>query len=169
MSATPNYGLPYPGQDDPPNGPAQLQALADAVDVALHNVKLASDQADTAQGGSTATLSARVDQLAAALAAVQTAAAAELLVDRGFLTGNGASLAPGAGRKLGTVTFGRAYSSPPVVVASLGNAPGNSGVLTVRAINATASTFDLYVYNVGSTTTDSSLSVRCNWIAAGNR
>ena len=39
MPQTANYGLPYSGPDDPPNGPAQQQALAEATDTALGTVE----------------------------------------------------------------------------------------------------------------------------------
>jgi hypothetical protein len=35
MGTTPNYGLPYPEYADDPDGPAQIQALATAVDTEL--------------------------------------------------------------------------------------------------------------------------------------
>lgn len=35
MPATPKYALPYPTLDDPPNGPAQLQSLAQATENAI--------------------------------------------------------------------------------------------------------------------------------------
>lgn len=38
MPSTPTYGLPYPSLSDPPNGPAQFQALADEVEVELTRV-----------------------------------------------------------------------------------------------------------------------------------
>lgn len=38
MPFTPIYGLPYPSLSDPPNGPAQFQALADAVEAELDRI-----------------------------------------------------------------------------------------------------------------------------------
>lgn len=38
MPSTPIYGLPYPSLSDPPNGPAQFQALADAVETELSRI-----------------------------------------------------------------------------------------------------------------------------------
>ncbi len=38
MPTTPTYGLPYPSLSDPPNGPAQFQALADEVEVELTRI-----------------------------------------------------------------------------------------------------------------------------------
>jgi hypothetical protein len=35
---TPIYGLPYPSLSDPPNGPAQFQALAEAVEAELDRI-----------------------------------------------------------------------------------------------------------------------------------
>lgn len=36
--STPIYGLPYPSLSDPPNGPAQIQALAEAVEAELDRI-----------------------------------------------------------------------------------------------------------------------------------
>lgn len=36
--STPIYGLPYPSLSDPPNGPAQFQALAEAVEAELDRI-----------------------------------------------------------------------------------------------------------------------------------
>jgi hypothetical protein len=36
--STPIYGLPYPSLSDPPNGPAQIQALAEAVEAELARI-----------------------------------------------------------------------------------------------------------------------------------
>lgn len=38
MPSTPIYGLPYPSLSDPPNGPAQFQALAEAVEAELDRI-----------------------------------------------------------------------------------------------------------------------------------
>lgn len=38
MPFTPIYGLPYPSLSDPPNGPAQFQALAEAVEAELDRI-----------------------------------------------------------------------------------------------------------------------------------
>lgn len=35
MPSTPVYGIPYPADADPPDGPGQMQALAEAVETAL--------------------------------------------------------------------------------------------------------------------------------------
>lgn len=41
MPVTPNYDLPYPSLGDPPDGPAQLRALAEATDTAIHETRQA--------------------------------------------------------------------------------------------------------------------------------
>lgn len=38
MPSTPIYGLPYPSLTDPPNGPAQFQALAEAIETELARI-----------------------------------------------------------------------------------------------------------------------------------
>jgi hypothetical protein len=38
VPSTPIYGLPYPSLSDPPNGPAQFQALAEAVEAELDRI-----------------------------------------------------------------------------------------------------------------------------------
>lgn len=42
MPSTPIYGIPYPALGDPPNGPAQLQALATEVEVELNRIDVAA-------------------------------------------------------------------------------------------------------------------------------
>lgn len=50
MPGTPNYALPYPAITDPPNGPAQMQALANATDTALlgKSIRVVSSTSDVA-------------------------------------------------------------------------------------------------------------------------
>ena len=43
MGTTPNYELPYPGPGEPPDGPSQIQALAEATDDALADPQLVGD------------------------------------------------------------------------------------------------------------------------------
>lgn len=45
--STPNYGFPYPTMTDPPDGPGQLQALAEAVESKLTDVDSAASSLDT--------------------------------------------------------------------------------------------------------------------------
>jgi hypothetical protein len=51
VGTTPNYGFPYPGTNDPPHGPNQVQALALAADTALQTADTARQAADTALDG----------------------------------------------------------------------------------------------------------------------
>jgi hypothetical protein len=60
MPNTAKYGLPYPAQTDPPNGAAQLQALAARVDAALDGVVIAQDKRDDTQDSKIADLYAKV-------------------------------------------------------------------------------------------------------------
>jgi hypothetical protein len=48
VGATPVYGFPYPGIGDAPNGPSQVQALAEAVEVDLQAEAATRAAADTA-------------------------------------------------------------------------------------------------------------------------
>jgi hypothetical protein len=68
MGTTPIYGFPYPGVNDSPNGPAQIQALAEAVEADL----ALTDAAATA-------LSARVTGLTAAVEGVMSGPALGML------------------------------------------------------------------------------------------
>lgn len=43
MPTTPIYGLPYPALSDPPNGPAQIQALAEGVESELQRIDATAD------------------------------------------------------------------------------------------------------------------------------
>ncbi|GIG69748.1 hypothetical protein [Phytomonospora endophytica] len=43
MGSTPVYALPYPESTDPPNGPAQFRALAEATETALATFGMATD------------------------------------------------------------------------------------------------------------------------------
>jgi hypothetical protein len=51
MPSTPTYGLPYPSLSDPPNGPAQFQALADEVEVELTRIDARVDNAEDVNAG----------------------------------------------------------------------------------------------------------------------
>lgn len=51
MGATTTYGLPYPEPSDPPDGPSQIQALAEAVEAALARPKIASGSVTTSLTG----------------------------------------------------------------------------------------------------------------------
>lgn len=58
MAVTPNYSIPYPALTDAPNGPAQMQALATAVDTNVAAALAAIDPRGTYsryQGAGTAT------------------------------------------------------------------------------------------------------------------
>ena len=58
------------------------------------------------------------------------------------------------------------FSAAPVVVCSPVSAPAGSGILTTRAINATAVQVSMYVYNVGSGNTVAGTIV-IGWVAVG--
>jgi len=76
------------------------------------------------------------------------------------------SIAAGNNQLLYSVTFdaGR-FTHPPYVTATVSTAPGGSTYLVARSANATTSGFDLYIYNVGSTTATWSTSIEVDWIA----
>jgi hypothetical protein len=65
------------------------------------------------------------------------------------------------------VTFATPFNSVPYVTVSLSTAPGGTATLVPRAISTTASGFNLYVYNVGSSSI-ASVGVGVAWIAAGS-
>ena len=58
------------------------------------------------------------------------------------------------------------FSAAPVVVCSPVSAVGATGILTTRAINATAAQVSMYVYNVGTATTTAG-TITIGWVAVG--
>lgn len=60
MPNTPKYALPYPGAADPPNGSAQMQALAVATESALDGVVATQDTRDDEQDAKIADLYTKV-------------------------------------------------------------------------------------------------------------
>jgi hypothetical protein len=76
----------------------------------------------------------------------------------GFSAG---SMASGAGISSAQVFPSGRFTVAPRVTATLATGPAGSAFLTARALNVTATGFDLYVYNTGaSTTTFTGLSVQ---------
>lgn len=64
MPTTPIYGLPYPSLSDPPNGAAQIQALAEAVESELQRIDGTPVTVTAADSGSVSTTSATFVTLA---------------------------------------------------------------------------------------------------------
>lgn len=57
MPTTPIYGLPYPSLSDPPNGAAQIQALAEAIEVELQRLDSVPAAVTASDAGSVSTAS----------------------------------------------------------------------------------------------------------------
>lgn len=64
MPTTPIYGLPYPSLSDPPNGAAQIQALAEAVESELQRIDGTPAAVTASDAGSVSTTSATYVALA---------------------------------------------------------------------------------------------------------
>jgi hypothetical protein len=64
VPTTPVYGLPYSSLSDPPNGAAQIQALAEAVETELQRIDGVPAAATAADAGSVSTTSATYVTLA---------------------------------------------------------------------------------------------------------
>lgn len=84
MGLTPTYGLPYPDLDDPPNGPSQIAALANAMEYQLGLLSTA--------------LTAATETANAALALATTAAGTEWDVWTPTFTGLGSGVMSAGGR-----------------------------------------------------------------------
>lgn len=69
------------------------------------------------------------------------------------------SLAQGTGDGPFAVTFATPFDSTPSVVVSSMSAPAGSSYLVPRVVGATASGFNVYVYNVGPAAATASLTV----------
>lgn len=65
-----------------------------------------------------------------------------------------------------TIPFGRQFSNPPIVVASMGTAAGGTRQIDVKAYNVTAKDFGLaFITNDGSK--PNGVTAAANWIAVG--
>jgi hypothetical protein len=64
VPTTPIYGLPYPSLSDPPNGAAQIQALAEAVEAELSRIDATPAAVTATDAGSVSTTSATYVTLA---------------------------------------------------------------------------------------------------------
>ncbi|MCC5742080.1 H-type lectin domain-containing protein, partial [Klebsiella pneumoniae] len=65
-----------------------------------------------------------------------------------------------------TISFGREFTSPPVVVASMGTAAGGTTQIDVKAYNITTKDFGLaFITNDGSK--PNGVPAIANWIAVG--
>lgn len=109
---TNNRRYPYPGQLDADNVPADIQALAEAVDTDVAAVKATSDA--TASTLSTALAGAKVIGIHGSV----------------FPGGNTASYTQ-------TMQFNTPFISPPVVVAMLATSQGGTGKMIVTAFATT--------------------------------
>jgi len=84
----------------------------------------------------------------------------------GSVSSGSGSLAAGSALKLYTFNFatGR-FTQAPLVVATISDTVGGTNYLVARTNGATTSQFDLYVYNLGTTTATWSSALTVDWIA----
>lgn len=81
-------------------------------------------------------------------------------------TGSKSIMFGGSSKYTYIISFDRPFSSPPVVVASMGTAASGTTQIDVKAYNITASKFDLaFITNDGSKPKD--VPAVANWIAVG--
>ena len=87
-------------------------------------------------------------------------------VAAGSVSSGSGSLAAGGTLKLYSFTFsaGR-FTQAPFVTATISSAVGGSVYLVARTTGTTTSGFDLYVYNLGTTTATWSSALTVDWIA----
>jgi len=142
---TNNRRYPFPGQLDADNVPADIQALAEAVDTDVAAVK--TDLAATTAG------------LATALSGMK------------LLTG-GATIAGGPSWSYTrSVAFGATFSSPPMVWVSIWDSAGGTNTVQIRPINITTTGFVAWIYTVDKSNLQNgtiNLSVPIWWLAVGS-
>ena len=133
MPSTPIYGLPYPSLSDPPNGPAQFQALAEAVETELDRID------DTISG-------VPITQSSSIAAAVNTTSTTYVA-----LAGNpGLSfVSPTSGRVL--ITIGAALTGNAADTYSMMGFQVRTGGVVGSGTIITAANNDDVVANLGTT------------------
>lgn len=166
MPATTPDALPYPAQTDPPNGPAQLQALAEQTQAVIAAHRAAADPHPVyltqAEGD------ARFVQPAAVSKAVK-APLDNPKVTWGEHTVTLSSAIPvGSASGAHAVAFTASYfTQAPNVVATLSTIVGGTAGLVARVANITKNGFEVVYYNVGSATIAAGTVARANWQAIG--
>ncbi len=124
-ATTPIYGFPYPEDTDPPDGPGQIQALAEAVESDLD------------------TVDDRVDALEAGTAAFQAATADTGWVTTGFVSAAGYTPSVARYRKLGKLCVLELFiansTGGAVTAGATGNIGGDPLIITIPAAARPAS------------------------------
>jgi hypothetical protein len=129
MGTTPNFAWPYPERTDPPDGPAQIKALANAADTTVKAVKTTADAAKTTADAATVNLGK--------------------LPTRGY-AGRTAVNSAGAGSLTKSLTFPVAFAAQPSISTNLTLAVGTNSGWTSRAINGTATGFTMFAAGTAS-------------------
>lgn len=159
-------GRPYPAQTDPPNGPAQLQALAqkcDDLDTAHTAAADPHPQYLTQAEGD-----ARYTQPAAVANAVKAPLANAKATWGEHSVTLGSAIAAGGASAAQAVTFPASYfTTSPNVLATMSTVVGGTAGLVARVANITKTGFDIVYYNLGSTTIAAGTVARANWQAIG--
>ena len=139
---TNNRRYPFPGQLDADNVPADIQALAEAVDTDVAAVKT---------------------ELAATTSGLATA-----LSGKKFLTGS-ANIAGGPSWSYTrSVAFGATFSSPPRVWVSIPTAAGGTDKVQIRPTSITTTGFTAWIFTVDRSLLDAFTDpVPIYWLAIG--
>lgn len=141
MAGTTPRGYPYPGSSDPDNGPAQIQALATAIDTDVTAVKVLLDT-------SVANVSA-------------------LLGGKRVVAGTFNALGGPSSGYVRTIPFGVTFSAPPVVFAFLRTTQAGSRNVNLRSYNETTSNFSCWVYTLDNSSMSAGDSFPSGFIAIG--
>jgi hypothetical protein len=139
---TDNRRYPFPGQLDADNVPADIQALAEAIDTDVAAVK--------------AELAATTAGLATALSGMK--------IDSGMSTIEGGP----SWTYTRTRNFNFSFSSPPRVLVSIVTAAGGTDKVQIRPINITATGFTAWIFTVDRSLLNTFVGpVPIHWIAIG--
>lgn len=166
MPTTTPDGLPFPAQSDPPNGPAQLQALAEQVQAVIAGHRAAADphpvyltQTEGDARYATPASTAKAVQAPLAGAGMTWGEAVETIAN---------PIAVGSASAAFPQTFpAGTFDNPPMVVATVSTIVGGTGGLVAKVANVTKAGFDLVFYNLGAAQVAGSTTVRAMWHAVG--
>lgn len=140
MSGRTKRGYPFPGMDDADNVPADMKALAEAVDSDVSRAAQEAHHADTVVKSIGIT---RME------------------------TGVHTQPFQGSVLYVKTVVFNNPFSAPPIVLASKTSLAGGTNTVTVSAINISTTGFSLAFRTVDSNKLNG-VSVSANWVAIGS-
>jgi len=141
---TNNRRYPFPGQLDADNVPADIQALAEAIDTDVDTVK--TDLAATTAGLATA------------------------LSGKRLITGTASIVGGPSYSYTRTVSFGATFSAPPLVWVSIPTSAGGTTQVDIRPTDITTTAFIAWIHSYdysNLTYGGATLSVPIFWLAIG--